>query len=159
MPESAIPWPWKIFFYISPARFGLKATIPAQFYCSLSCFADEQDGAMQIDCNGAGSETIRSLADAPFNGSGPGCALMTDSTGAIGQTLGLDYVARNLGVTAIGDSERLPAIRLTVWDYWSKITESSRDDVWSFTAGLVGFIIAFRIITLLALTYLKHLKR
>lgn len=159
MPESTIPWPWKLLFYISPARFGLKATMPSQFYCSLSCFADQQDGSMPIECNGPGSESIRSLADAPFNGSGPGCALMTDSTGVIGQTFGLEYVAENLGVSPMGDSGRLPPLRLTVWDYWSKTTESSRDDVWEYTGGLLGFLVAFRIITLLALTYLKHVKR
>eukprot|EP00961_Rhodomonas_salina_P271563 3669240-Rhodomonas_salina.1 len=161
MPESAIPWPWKLLFYISPARFGIKATMPSQFYCSLSCFADEQDGpeSMPIDCNGPGSEDIRSLADAPFDGSGPGCALMTDATGVLGQRLGLEYVAKNLGVTPVGDSGRLPPLRVTVWDYWSITTESSYDDVWTYTFGLIGFLVAFRFITLLALTYLKHVKR
>eukprot|EP00961_Rhodomonas_salina_P038766 521074-Rhodomonas_salina.2 len=159
MPESAIPWPWKLFYYISPARFGLKAVTPPQFYCDLSCFADAQDASMPIDCNGAGSENIRSLADAPFNGSGPGCALMTDATGVVGHTLGLEYVTKNLGVSAVGDSERLPAVRMTVWDYWSKTTESSNDDVWAFTLGLIGFLLAFRVVTLLAITFLKHVKR
>lgn len=159
MPESAIPWPWKLFFYVSPARFGLKATMPPQFYCSLSCFADKQDPAMPISCNGLESEHIRSLADAPFNGSGPGCALMTDATGVIGQMLGLESVAKNLGVSAMTESGHLPPIRLTVWDYWSVTTESSKDDVWSFTAGMVGFLLAFRLITLLAIIFLKHVKR
>lgn len=159
MPASAIPWPWRLVCFVSPARFGLKAAMPPQFCCSLSCFAEQQDASTPIDCNGPGSESTRSLPDALFNGSGPGCALMTGSTGVIGHTLGLEHVANNLGVSSMGDSGRLPPTRLTVWDYLSTTTESSHDDVWSYTAGLVGFLVAFRLITLLALTFLKHVKR
>ncbi|EKX33201.1 hypothetical protein GUITHDRAFT_81653 [Guillardia theta CCMP2712] len=54
MPVSVIPWPWKLFYYVFPARYGLKAIIPRQFYCSLSCIAERQDPSQLIFCNSPG---------------------------------------------------------------------------------------------------------
>lgn len=33
--ESSVPWPWRVLFYLSPSRIGLKAIMPPQFFCDL----------------------------------------------------------------------------------------------------------------------------
>lgn len=84
MPESAIPWPWKLIFYVSPARFGLKAAMPKQFYCSASCLKSVNGGS--IDCNSPLFAATASLNDS--GGHGPGCSLMWDRTGAVFRKMG-----------------------------------------------------------------------
>jgi len=149
MPESAIPWPWKLFYYISPARFGLKATMPPQFYCSKSCVAED---ANYVACFGL--DMPEGLTSLHSQGAwGPGCNVMADITGQVAYKKGADWVETNLGARG-----RMPAM-LTVWDYWRITTESVYEDCWSYTLALVGFAVAFRIITFLAITYLKHIKR
>jgi hypothetical protein len=83
LPERAIPWPWRLFYYILPARYALKAAMPPQFYCSMSCFASLQDPARPVVCNGAGSENVTSLVQAPYYAKGPGCSIMEDWSGQV----------------------------------------------------------------------------
>ncbi len=83
MPESSIPWPWKLFYYILPARYGLKAGMPRQFYCSMSCFATMQGADQVFNCNGPAAVNVQSLSQAPFHAEGPGCSLMEDWSGQV----------------------------------------------------------------------------
>jgi len=143
MPESAIPWPWKLFFYVSPARFGLKATMPSQFYCDQSCLRTWDDS---VNCQ---SGSLSTLSDIGANG--PGCSLITDRSGAMVQKMGQEWIMANIG--------KPPPYQVTVWDYFSVTTESNVGDVWDYTWGMVGFMAAFKLITLLALLFLRHIDR
>jgi hypothetical protein len=151
MPERAIPWPWKLFYYISPARYGLKSSMPPQFFCSLTCFKASQDPAKMFDCNGPAMAGVKSLANAPYNATGPGCSLMQDWTGAVARAMGPEWTQANLNVTA--------PYRVTVWDYFYITTGSYENEVWPFTWVMIGFAGAFLLITIWSMTFLKHLNR
>ena len=49
MPVQKIPWPWKLFYYIDPARFGVQALTPLQFWCSHSCLQGNPGGSQSVD--------------------------------------------------------------------------------------------------------------
>ncbi len=151
MPERAIPWPWKLFYYISPARYGLKSTMPRQFYCTLTCFFTEQKAGQKLDCNSPATAGVSSLAEAPYKGEGPGCSLMDDWTGAVARAMGGNWTADNLGVA--------PPYRVTVWDYFSITTGSYENEVWPFTWVMIGFVAAFLMITVFSMTFIKHINR
>jgi len=151
MPVSVIPWPWKLFYYVFPARYGLKAAMPPQFYCSSSCVAERQ-GRERFSCDSMRMRNVSSLAEMPWGGEGPGCSLLFDSTRQVTQSKGGAWVEANLG--AAGEVHRM-----TVWDYWSITTESNTDDVPLFVLYLALYVIGFRFITFLALKYLRHVKR
>eukprot|EP00960_Hanusia_phi_P069405 767083-Hanusia_phi.AAC.13 len=151
MPVSVIPWPWKIFYFAFPARYGLKAAMPPQFYCSSSCVRERQ-GSAPFSCDDASMSNVSSLAASPWGGWGPGCSLIIDRTRQVRASKGAAWEEANLG----GGEE---AHRMTVWDYWSITTESSRHDVSLFIGVLAVYVVGFRLLTLLALKYLRYIER
>ena len=48
LPVQQIPWPWKVLYYSCPARFGVQALTPWQFWCSHSCLADNPGGSTSV---------------------------------------------------------------------------------------------------------------
>ena len=85
--------PPQLIFYVSPARFGLKAAMPKQFYCSASCLKSVNGGS--IDCNSPLFAATANLNDS--GGHGPGCSLMWDRTGAVFRKMGKVDLSTRLG--------------------------------------------------------------
>ncbi len=70
----------------------------------------------------------------------------------VARTMGNDWVLANLGTSA-------PPYKLTVWDFFSINTGSRVEDVWSYTWIVIGFIVGFKVITLVSMAYTKHINR
>ena len=49
MPVDKIPWPWKVIYYVDPARFGVQSLSPAQFWCTHSCLKDNPGGSQSVN--------------------------------------------------------------------------------------------------------------
>jgi hypothetical protein len=100
------PSPPQLIFYVSPARFGLKAAMPKQFYCSASCLKGVNGGS--IDCNSASFAATTSLNDS--GGYGPGCSLMWDRTGAVFRKMGKVNLCHLVVAFHVESRTRLPRL-------------------------------------------------
>jgi hypothetical protein len=150
VPERSIPWPWKVLYYISPSRFGLRAAMTRQFYCEMSCYSSLQDPAHTFSCSSASMLNITSLAQPPYNAKGPGCNLVYDTAGGIARVMGAEWAAANLGT-------KMPW-RVTVWDYFSMTSGSRIEDEWTFVYIMIGMIFGFKLIMLRQLYLIRSKK-
>jgi hypothetical protein len=148
VPERSIPWPWKVLFYISPSRFGLRAAMTRQFYCDVSCFSSMQTAPNTFACNSPALVNLTSLSEPPFNAKGPGCNLVYDTAGGIARVAGTEWVVANLGA-------KVPW-RVTVWDYFTTTTGSKIEDEWTFVYIMIGMVFGFKLIMLRQLFLMRN---
>ena len=182
VPVQDLPWPWKILYYINPARFGIQSLATPQFWCSQSCLHAEDDGSQFPEIGGSAS--ISYLGDSngqPFvqgcltpvdangdvdfvNGSvnpdililngasGPGCRLMSDPVWALPEN-----VNQYAGSENVSNSELVPLV--TQWDQYFTQTEVKYEDGNYALVAMIGIAVLFKIATFLCLKYLKHMNR
>jgi len=88
--------------------------MPKHFYCDLSCVAERQDIAQIIDCQNDMNLMSLAAGDGPYDGQGPGCAIMTDASGFALLKKGPEWFMQNL-VGLNTTAPPAPGYRLTIW--------------------------------------------
>ncbi|EKX51516.1 hypothetical protein GUITHDRAFT_102779 [Guillardia theta CCMP2712] len=76
LPVSFFPWPWRIFAYIIPTQFCLRATMPNQLFCSVSCIPDFDQPSVSCQHHQGEPSAVHSLDG--MGGEGPGCSIIED---------------------------------------------------------------------------------
>jgi hypothetical protein len=145
--ESDMQYPGRLLYYISLSRLGLSTILPPNFYCSASCLLAPHTpgdavgtggGAQGGGCQtpGLGGEVLEHEVLEHLVGEGPGCRIIDDLSGRVLSKMGVEWAEERLGA----DAATLLPLRMTIWDYWSTLSDASMH--WVRACGACGGALA-----------------